>query len=123
MEKADVRYTLEHVPRCQAIIKEWHEFLGATVKFLHEVQERQMLWHWGGESAVFDGISWLQALWASASAVSLMPSSLCYIEGSRMTTLTDLRRTNNIRVLFSSKCSYTTIKEANHASERAMRSC
>jgi hypothetical protein len=56
-------------PKCQTIIKEWHEFLGATVKFLHEVQERQMLWQWGGQSAVFDNVSWLQALWASRSAV------------------------------------------------------
>jgi len=28
-----------------------------------------MLWHWGGESAVFDGVAWLKGLWASRSAV------------------------------------------------------
>jgi hypothetical protein len=33
-----------------------------------------MLWHWDGDSAVFDGVGWLQGLWASRSAVSL-PSS------------------------------------------------
>lgn len=34
-----------------------------------------MLWHWDGDSAVFDGVSWLQGLWASRSAVCLLPLS------------------------------------------------
>ena len=56
--------------RCRVIIREYHAFLGATVKFLHEVQERQMFWRWSHESPVFDGVSWLQGLWASRSTVS-----------------------------------------------------
>jgi len=56
-------------PKCQTVIKEYHEFLGATVKFLHEIQERQMLWNWGGDSGVFDGVAWLKGLWASRSTV------------------------------------------------------
>jgi hypothetical protein len=56
--------------RCRVIIREYHAFLGATVKFLHEVQERQMLWRWSHESPVFEGVGWLQGLWASRSKVS-----------------------------------------------------
>ena len=29
-----------------------------------------MRWRWGSESPVFDGVSWLQGLWASRSTVS-----------------------------------------------------
>lgn len=67
LEKPESTETPGNVPKCQIIVKEWHEFLGATVKFLHVIQERQMLWNWSGDSAVFDGISWLQGLWASRS--------------------------------------------------------
>jgi len=67
LEKPEPTENPGNVPKCQVVIKEWHEFLGATVKFLHVIQERQMLWNWGGDSAVFDGISWLQGLWASRS--------------------------------------------------------
>ena len=56
--------------RCRVIIREYHAFLSATVKFLHEVQERQMLWRWSHESPVFEGVGWLQGLWASRSTVS-----------------------------------------------------
>jgi hypothetical protein len=41
------------------------------VKFLYEVQQRQIRWRWGSESPVFDGVGWLQGLWASKNMVSL----------------------------------------------------
>jgi len=50
---------------CPTISKEYHSFIEATVKFLYEIQERQMIWQWSAQSGVFDGVSWLQALWAS----------------------------------------------------------
>jgi hypothetical protein len=55
---------------CRVTIREYHAFLGATVKFLHAVQERQMVWNWSAESPVFHGVTWLQGLWASRKAVS-----------------------------------------------------
>lgn len=55
--------------RCRVIIREYHAFLGVTVKFLHEVQERQMRWRWGNQSPVFEAMSWLQGLWASRKTV------------------------------------------------------
>ncbi|CZR58087.1 uncharacterized protein PAC_07977 [Phialocephala subalpina] len=51
--------------RCRVTRRGYHNFLEATVKFLHEVQERQERWVWGHESVVFDGVGWLQGLWAS----------------------------------------------------------
>ncbi|KAG9239695.1 hypothetical protein BJ875DRAFT_508831, partial [Amylocarpus encephaloides] len=51
---------------CNKTIAEYHGFLAATVKFLNVVQERQMIWRWGHESAVKDGVGWLQSLWASS---------------------------------------------------------
>jgi len=53
--------------RCRVIIREYHAFLGS--RFLHAVQERQMVWNWGRESAVFEGVGWLQKLWASRKGV------------------------------------------------------
>ncbi|KAL2068768.1 hypothetical protein VTL71DRAFT_15106 [Oculimacula yallundae] len=50
---------------CVDVKKEFHDFLGATVKFLYVVQERQMIWRWGSDSAVLDGVAWMQGLWAS----------------------------------------------------------
>jgi len=50
---------------CQTVKKEYHAFLSSTVKFLHEVEERHMVWRWGSSSPVFDGVSWMQGLWAS----------------------------------------------------------
>ncbi|KAH7409151.1 hypothetical protein BKA64DRAFT_664256 [Cadophora sp. MPI-SDFR-AT-0126] len=52
---------------CEQVKTEYHDFLAATVRFLHVVQERQMVWRWGADSAVFDGVGWLQGLWASRS--------------------------------------------------------
>ncbi|KAH8781530.1 hypothetical protein F5882DRAFT_406357 [Hyaloscypha sp. PMI_1271] len=59
-----------HLPekQCQVVKKEYHEFLASTVQFLHEVQERQMLWHWGPSSPVFNAVVWMQGLWASRRA-------------------------------------------------------
>ncbi|KAE8452489.1 hypothetical protein EG329_000391 [Mollisiaceae sp. DMI_Dod_QoI] len=51
--------------RCRVIRRGYHKFLESTVKFLHEIQERQMQWRFDHESAVFDGVGWLQGLWAS----------------------------------------------------------
>ncbi|KAH6672911.1 hypothetical protein B0J14DRAFT_482518 [Halenospora varia] len=51
--------------QCPMIEKEYHAFLAATVRFLHVIHERQMKWHWKGDSGVFDGVSWMQGLWAS----------------------------------------------------------
>lgn len=56
--------------RCRVTRRGYHSFLEATVKFLHEVQERQERWVWSHESAVFDGVGWLQGLWASRKMVS-----------------------------------------------------
>ena len=56
---------------CGKVIDEYHLFIGATVKFLHEVHERQMMWRWNAESGVFQGVGWLQGLWASRKAVSV----------------------------------------------------
>ncbi|PSS25097.1 hypothetical protein M430DRAFT_39234 [Amorphotheca resinae ATCC 22711] len=53
---------------CQMVIEEYHAFLGATVQFLHEIQERQMKWRWDAQSGVRDELSWLQSLWASRSS-------------------------------------------------------
>ncbi|CZS89808.1 uncharacterized protein RAG0_01063 [Rhynchosporium agropyri] len=50
---------------CDTTKKEYHDFLASTVRFLYVVQERQMAWHWGRESAVHDGVAWMQGLWAS----------------------------------------------------------
>ncbi|CZT02455.1 uncharacterized protein RCO7_06286 [Rhynchosporium graminicola] len=50
---------------CDTTKKEYHEFLASTVRFLYVVQEIQMAWHWGRESAVHDGVAWMQGLWAS----------------------------------------------------------
>jgi hypothetical protein len=36
-----------------------------------------MFWRWSAESAVFDGVGWLQALWASRSAVCNSLLSAC----------------------------------------------
>jgi hypothetical protein len=36
-----------------------------------------MFWRWSAESAVFDGVGWLQALWASRSAVYSPLLSAC----------------------------------------------
>ncbi|KAK0109642.1 hypothetical protein ONS95_002323 [Cadophora gregata] len=55
---------------CDQVKSEYHDFLAATVRFLHVVQERQMVWRWGADSAVFDGVGWLQGLWASRSTNS-----------------------------------------------------
>jgi hypothetical protein len=62
------------------VIDEYHAFLGATVQFLHEIQERQMKWRWDAQSGVRDELSWLQSLWASRSSVSLLYSHsfTCY---------------------------------------------
>ncbi|KAG4429103.1 hypothetical protein IFR05_015417 [Cadophora sp. M221] len=57
-------------PDCEQVKNEYHAFLAATVRFLHVVQERQMVWRWGSESAVFDGVGWMQGLWASRSTNS-----------------------------------------------------
>ncbi|KAF8862939.1 hypothetical protein BDZ45DRAFT_645627 [Acephala macrosclerotiorum] len=51
--------------RCRVTRRGYHRFLEATVKFLHEVQDRQERWVWTHESTVFDGVGWLQGLWAS----------------------------------------------------------
>ncbi|KUJ15454.1 uncharacterized protein LY89DRAFT_735565 [Mollisia scopiformis] len=51
--------------RCRVIRRGYHGFLEATVKFLHEVQERELRWQWDHESMVFEGVGWLQGLWAS----------------------------------------------------------
>lgn len=55
---------------CRVMKREYHAFLGATARFLFEVQERQVQWRWGSDSLVFDNLSWLQGLWASRSTVS-----------------------------------------------------
>lgn len=60
---------------CPSVVEEFHAFLESTVKVLHEVQEKQMLWQWKG-NAVFDGVVWLQGLWASRSAVCRIASYL-----------------------------------------------
>ena len=52
---------------------EYHVFLSSTVRFLHEVQERQMTWHWSAQSPVFDAVVWMQGLWASRQAVGYSP--------------------------------------------------
>lgn len=57
-------------PRCQVVVAEYHAFIGATVRFLNEVRERQMRWRWGAQSPVFNGVGWLQGLWASRRTVS-----------------------------------------------------
>ncbi|KAH6711209.1 hypothetical protein BKA61DRAFT_111460 [Leptodontidium sp. MPI-SDFR-AT-0119] len=57
-------------PDCDKVKNEYHAFLAATVRFLHVVQERQMVWRWGSDSAVFDGVGWMQGLWASRSTNS-----------------------------------------------------
>lgn len=49
------------------------------MKFLYEVQEREMVWRWGAQSAVFDHVAWLQALWASRKPVC---SLVLYFYGS-----------------------------------------
>jgi hypothetical protein len=61
--------------QCQVVKKEYHTFLASTVQFLHEVQERQLLWHWGPHSPVFDAVVWMQGLWASRQAVGFSISS------------------------------------------------
>jgi len=53
---------------CQMVKQEYHSFLASTVKFLHEVQEKQMIWHWDAQSPVFDALVWMQGLWASRQA-------------------------------------------------------
>ncbi|PBP18248.1 hypothetical protein BUE80_DR011034 [Diplocarpon rosae] len=50
---------------CARVRDEYHAFIAATVRFLHVVQEHQMRWNWSTGSGVFQGISWMQALWAS----------------------------------------------------------
>ena len=84
--------------------KEYHAFLASTVQFLHEIQERQMLWHWSPQSPVFDAVVWLQGLWASRHAVSHFPFSLWTSNASASSHLwgclpsgvcTELRRTQN----------------------------
>jgi len=55
---------------CPKVVSEYHMFLEATVKFLREVQEKQMHWRWGSKSGVFEGMGWLQGLWASRSTNS-----------------------------------------------------
>ncbi|KAH7336460.1 hypothetical protein BKA65DRAFT_34619 [Rhexocercosporidium sp. MPI-PUGE-AT-0058] len=55
---------------CKKVKDEYHAFLAATVRFLHVVQERQMVWRWGSESTVFEGVGWMQGLWASRSTNS-----------------------------------------------------
>ncbi|PBP19105.1 hypothetical protein BUE80_DR010081 [Diplocarpon rosae] len=52
-------------PGCARVKDEYHAFIAATVRFLHVVQEHQMRWNWSTASGVFQGISWMQALWAS----------------------------------------------------------
>lgn len=61
---------------CGVVKNEYHAFLGATVKFVYEIQERQEVWRWGAESAIYDGVAWLQGLWASRDNVCFLPSSL-----------------------------------------------
>ncbi|KAH8646042.1 hypothetical protein BGZ60DRAFT_392156 [Tricladium varicosporioides] len=56
--------------QCSKVEEEYHAFLAATVRFLHAIQERQMKWRWNGESGVFDGVGWMQGLWASRRANS-----------------------------------------------------
>ncbi|KAJ5035505.1 uncharacterized protein L3040_007972 [Drepanopeziza brunnea f. sp. 'multigermtubi'] len=57
--------SLTHHLDCTTVKGEYHAFLSSTVKFLYAVQERQQLWGWGTESGVYEGVSWMQALWAS----------------------------------------------------------
>ena len=56
--------------QCRIVVAEYHAFVGETVRFLNEVRERQMRWWWGADGPVFDGVGWLQGLWASRSTVS-----------------------------------------------------
>ncbi|EKD14021.1 hypothetical protein MBM_07698 [Drepanopeziza brunnea f. sp. 'multigermtubi' MB_m1] len=58
-------HTQTHHLDCTTVKGEYHAFLSSTVKFLYAVQERQQLWGWGTESGVYEGVSWMQALWAS----------------------------------------------------------
>ena len=60
----------EKKPDCSTVVDEYHGFIGATVKFLRDVREKQGLWRWDSQSKVFEGVGWLQALWASRGAVS-----------------------------------------------------
>jgi len=55
---------------CVVVKDEFHGFLEATARFIWEIQQRQMVWRWRGGSRVFEGVGWLQGLWASRSTNS-----------------------------------------------------
>jgi hypothetical protein len=57
---------------CTVIIKDYHAFLAATVRYLNDIREREMRWQWGSESSVVEGLVWLQSLWASRKAVGFL---------------------------------------------------
>ncbi|KAK6585955.1 hypothetical protein PZA11_001012 [Diplocarpon coronariae] len=62
---------------CARAKDEYHAFLAATVRFLYAVQELQMRWSWSPDSGVFEGVGWMQALWASRRT---NPQHLSFIE-------------------------------------------
>lgn len=55
---------------CPAIIEQHHALLSQTTLLLRSVHDRQQANTWGGDSSVFAGMTWMQALWASRKAVS-----------------------------------------------------
>ncbi|KAG9242734.1 hypothetical protein BJ878DRAFT_543967 [Calycina marina] len=58
----------EKRPDCNDVIDEYHAFLGATAKFIREVNDEEIKWRWDNKGIVYDGIAWMQRLWASRSA-------------------------------------------------------
>ncbi|TVY18705.1 hypothetical protein LARI1_G003855 [Lachnellula arida] len=50
---------------CTVTTIQYHAFLSSTANFLFPIQERQVKYRWTSQSAVFENLGWLQALWAS----------------------------------------------------------
>jgi hypothetical protein len=59
---------------CNQIKKSFYQnFLVTTAFFIHEVADLQTIHGWTSDSPVYDKLAYLQALWASRSAVRYDP--------------------------------------------------
>jgi len=51
--------------QCPQIVAEYHDFLSITTHFLRAIEDKQFNYRWGASSSVFEGLGWLQGIWAS----------------------------------------------------------
>lgn len=66
-------------PECAVVVREYHDFLAATIRLVALVRDCEVVKRWGGESAVFVEVAYLQALWASRKTVCYVGSIFLFL--------------------------------------------